>query len=220
MIKEIKTSVIVLLFFSILTGLIYPISITFFAQKFFPYQANGSLVKQNNNIVGSKLIGQEFKSDKYFHGRPSATTTTTAAATTTAITITSTTLNQNDLNKVINAPYNAANSGGSNLSLTNQNFYDRIKKSVSEINKNNSIKKVSPLIPIDFVTTSASGLDPHITPATAYFQIPKIAKARKIPNYKIEELVNKLIEKRFLFIFGEPVINVLKLNLALDELKK
>ena len=208
MIKEIKTSVIVLLFFSILTGLIYPISITFFAQKFFPYQANGSLVKHKNNIVGSKLIGQEFKSDKYFHGRPSATTAT------------STTLTLNDLNNVINSPYNAANSGGSNLSLTNQNFYDRINKSVSEINKNNTDKKISPLIPIDFVTSSASGLDPHITPATAYFQIPRIAKARKLPNYKIEELVYKLIEKRFLFIFGEPVVNVLKLNLALDELKK
>ena len=183
---------------TVITGLIYPLGMTGIAQLIFPHQANGSLVKKDGNVVGSELIGQNFTDDKYFHGRPSATTDT----------------DPNDPTKTAPAPYNAANSGGSNLGPTSQALIDRVKDDAEKLKAENS----SAPIPVDLVTTSGSGLDPDITPAAAEFQVPRVAKARNLPQDKVRALVAEATQDRILGILGEKRVNVLKLNLALDTL--
>ena len=157
----------------------------------------GSLIEQDGKVVGSALIGQEFTSDKYFHGRPSAT----AAP------------DPNDATKTVPAPYNAANSGGSNLGPTNKALIDRVQGDVDKLKQENP----SAPVPIDLVTTSGSGLDPHISPAAALFQVPRVAKARNMPEDRVRQLVDEHIEGRTLGFLGEPRVNVLALNLALDR---
>jgi potassium-transporting ATPase KdpC subunit len=162
----------------------------------FPYQAQGSLVERDGTVVGSELIGQEFTSDKYFHGRPSATVAP----------------DPNDSSKTAPAPYNAANSGGSNLGPTNKALIERVHGDVDKLKRENP----SAPIPIDLVTTSGGGLDPHISPAAALFQVPRVAKARNMPEDRLRQLVNEHVEGRTLGFLGEPRVNVLALNLALD----
>ena len=156
--KELRHAVVMVIAFTILTGLAYPLAMTGIAQVIFPWQANGSLVERDGKVVGSALIGQVFADDKYFHGRPSATTDT----------------DPNDATKTAPAPYNAQNSSGSNLGPTSKSLVDRVKAAVDKL-KAESHKP----IPVDLVTTSASGLDPEITPAAAAFQIPRVARARR-----------------------------------------
>jgi potassium-transporting ATPase KdpC subunit len=164
----------------------------------FPRQAQGSLIEKDGKVVGSALIGQEFKSEKYFHGRPSATTAP----------------DPNDSTKTVPAPYNAANSGGSNLGPTSKALNDRIKEEVEKLKAENPSQPV----PVDLVTTSASGLDPDISPEAALFQVPRIAKARNLPEERIRRLVDDHTESRLFGLLGEPRVNVLLLNVALDQL--
>jgi K+-transporting ATPase ATPase C chain len=181
-----------------ITGLIYPLGMTGLAQLFFPHQANGSLIEKDGKVIGSELIGQNFTDDKYFHGRPSATTDT----------------DPNDSTKTVPAPYNAANSAGSNLGPTSQALVDRVKDDSEKLKAENP----SESIPVDLVTTSASGLDPDITPAAAEFQVPRVAKARNLAPDKVRDLVDDMTQDRVLGVLGEKRVNVLKLNLALDQL--
>ena len=183
---------------TVLTGLIYPLGMTGIAQLLFPRQANGSLIEKDGAVIGSELIGQNFTDDKYFHGRPSATTDT----------------DPNDATKTVPAPYNAGNSGGSNLGPTSQALVDRVKDDAEKLKAENPTAP----IPVDLVTTSASGLDPDITPAAAEFQVPRVAKARNLSPDKVRTLVAEATQDRFLGILGEKRVNVLKLNLALDQL--
>jgi potassium-transporting ATPase KdpC subunit len=166
----------------------------------FPNQAQGSLMEVDGKMVGSALIGQEFTSDKYFHGRPSATTAP----------------DPNDSTKTVPAPYNAANSGGSNLGPTNKVLVDRVKADVDKLKQENP----SAAVPIDLVTTTGSGLDPHISPEGALFQVPRVAKARNVSEDQVRQLVNDHVEGRFLGLLGEPRVNVLGLNVALDAATK
>jgi K+-transporting ATPase ATPase C chain len=182
--------------FTILLGLVYPLGMTGLSQILFPSQANGSLIVKNGQVIGSALIGQNFTSAKYFHGRPSVTTDTDAHG------------------KTISAPYNAANSTASNLGPTSKALIDRIKGDVKTLKAQNNAP-----IPVDLVTSSASGLDPDITPAGAYFQVPLVAKARGLSEDRVRTLVTQHVEDRWLGLFGEPHVNVLKLNLALDALQ-
>jgi potassium-transporting ATPase KdpC subunit len=198
MLREIRPAIVVLVALTLITGLVYPLAMTGIAQVLFPYQANGSMVERDGKVVGSELIGQNFTSDKYFHGRPSATTAT----------------DPNDPTKTIAAPYNAVNSGGSNLGPSNKSLVDRVKADVAKLQKENPGTPV----PIDLVTTSASGLDPEISPEAALFQVPRVAKARNLPEDRIRQLVEDNTEGRFLDLLGEPRVNVLELNLALDRL--
>jgi len=163
----------------------------------FPYQAQGSLIEKDGKVVGSELIGQDFESDRYFHGRPSATTAP----------------DPKDPSKSVAQPYNAANSGGSNLGPTNKALIDRVTADVAKLKQENPSEQV----PIDLVTTSGSGLDPHISPAAAYFQVPRVAKARNMPENTLRQLVADHVEGRTLGIIGESRVNVLALNLALDS---
>jgi K+-transporting ATPase ATPase C chain len=156
------------------------------------------LIERDGKVVGSELIGQVFESDKYFHGRPSATTAP----------------DPNDATKTVPAPYNAANSGGSNLGPSNKALVDRVQGDMEKLKQENSSAPVPP----DLVTTSASGLDPHISPEAALFQVPRVAKARNVPEDRIRQLVADHTEGRFLGLLGEPRVNVLLLNLALDQL--
>jgi len=199
MLKEIRPALVILVALTIVTGLAYPLTITGIASLVFPTQAQGSLVEQDGNVIGSALIGQAFSSDKYFHGRPSATTTP----------------DPNDATKTIDAPYNAANSGGSNLGPTSKALAERIKGDVDKLKQEDAVAAV----PLDLVTTSASGLDPHITPKAALFQVPRVAKARGLPEQRVRTLVENQVEGRFLWFLGEPRVNVLALNLALDKLR-
>jgi K+-transporting ATPase ATPase C chain len=197
MLKEIRPAIILIVALTLITGLLYPLAMTGIAGVVFPYQAQGSLLEQGGQVVGSALIGQAFTSDKYFHGRPSATTAADPA----------------DATKTVPAPYNAANSGGSNLGPTNKALVERVEGDVQKLKEENP----SAPVPIDLVTTSASGLDPQISPEAALFQVPRVAKARNIPEDGLRQLVNQQIEGRILGIFGEPRVNVLALNLALDR---
>jgi potassium-transporting ATPase KdpC subunit len=197
--KHIRPAIVMIVVMTVITGIIYPLAMTGIAQAVFPYQANGSLIEKDGKVIGSALIGQNFSSDRYFHGRPSATTEP----------------DPNDASKTVRAPYNAANSGGSNLGPTSKALVDRVKDDAEKLAADNPNMP----IPADLVTTSASGLDPDITPAGALFQVPRVAKARGLPEEKVRQLVQGHITGRFLGIIGEPHVNVLQLNLALDAMK-
>jgi K+-transporting ATPase ATPase C chain len=199
MLRELRPAIVLVIILTVITGLIYPLFMTGIAGVLFPTQAQGSLVEIDGKVVGSTLIGQEFTSDKYFHGRPSATTAP----------------DPNDSSKTVPAPYNAANSGGSNLGPTNKALIDRVKADVDKLKQENP----SAPVPIDLVTTTGSGLDPDITPEGALFQVPRVAKARNIPEDRLRQLVNDHVQGRLLGLFGEPRVNVLALNMALDGLK-
>lgn len=197
MLKEVRPAIVLILAFTVITGLLYPLAMTGIAEAIFPYQAHGSLVEKDGKVVGSELMGQYFSSDRYFHGRPSATLGPDPA----------------DPSKTISVPYNAANSGGSNLGPTSKALIDRVKGDVAKLNQENP----SAQVPIDLVTTSGSGLDPDISPEAAFFQVPRIAKARNLSENTLQALVAEHIESRTLGLFGEPRVNVLELNLALDK---
>jgi len=197
MLREIRPAIVVLVALTLITGLVYPLVMTGIA-KVMPYRAEGSLIERDGKVVGSALIGQEFTSDKYFHGRPSATTAADPA----------------DPTKTVPAPYNAANSGGSNLGPSNKALIDRVQADLDRLKKENP----SAPVPADLVTTSASGLDPDISPESAYFQVPRVAKARNLTEDRVRQLVSEHIEERFVGLLGEPRVNVLLLNLALDRL--
>jgi potassium-transporting ATPase KdpC subunit len=200
MLREIRPAIILLLALTLITGLAYPLAITAVAGAIFPKQAEGSLIERDGKVVGSALIGQEFKSDRYFHGRPSATVAP----------------DPNDSTKTVPAPYNAANSGGSNLGPTSKALNDRVKEDVEKLKAENP----SQAVPIDLVTTSASGLDPDISPEAALFQVPRVAKARNLPEDRVRELVTENTQGRLGGLLGEPSVNVLALNLALDAASK
>jgi K+-transporting ATPase ATPase C chain len=204
MLKEIRPAIVMMVLFTVLTGLAYPLAMTGIAQLVFPRQANGSLIEQGKDkdrkVIGSELIGQNFTEDKYFHGRPSATTDT----------------DPKDPTKTVPAPYNAANSSGSNAGPTSKALIERVQGDVDKLKAENP----SAAVPVDLVTTSASGLDPDITPAAALFQVPRVAKARGLPEAKVRDLVTQSVEGRFLGVIGEQHVNVLKLNMALDALKE
>jgi len=202
MLSQIRPAIVLLALFTLLTGLAYPLAITGIAQVAFYHQANGSLVPPEGAPVGSALIGQNFASDKYFHGRPSATQAQDPA-------------HPDDSTKTIDAPYNAANSTGSNLGPTSQKLLDRVKADVAA-------KRAAGWagdIPADSVTTSASGLDPHISPDNALAQVAVVAKARGLDEGKVRALVKANVEGRAVGLVGEPRVNVLRLNMALDALK-
>jgi K+-transporting ATPase ATPase C chain len=198
MLNQIRPAIVLIVLMTVLTGLAYPLAMTGLAQVLFPHQAAGSLIEKDGKVIGSELIGQNFTDAKYFHGRPSATTDT----------------DPNDSTKTVPAPYNAGNSGGSNAGPTSKALIERVQGDVETLKKENQGQ-----IPVDLVTTSASGLDPHITPAAAEFQVARVAAARHLPEERIRALVSETTQDRFLGILGEQRVNVLKLNLALDALK-
>jgi potassium-transporting ATPase KdpC subunit len=197
MLREIRPAIVFIIALTVITGLLYPFVMTGIAGVVFPYQAQGSLIERDGKVVGSALIGQDFTSAGYFHGRPSATVAP----------------DPNDSTKTVPAPYNAANSGGSNLGPTNKALIDRVQGDVEKLRQENP----SAQVPIDLVTTSGSGLDPDISPAAAHFQVPRVAKARNMPEDRVRQLVDEHVEGRSLGFLGEPRINVLALNLALDR---
>jgi K+-transporting ATPase ATPase C chain len=200
MLREIRPAIVLLLALTAITGLAYPLAMTGIAGVLFPTQAQGSLIEKDGKVIGSALIGQEFKDDKYFRGRPSATLAP----------------DPNDSTKTVSAPYNAANSGGSNLGPTSKALADRLKEDVDKLKAENPNQPV----PADLVTTSGSGLDPHISPEAAQFQVPRVAKARNMSEDSVKQLVTSNTEGRLLGLIGEPRVNVLELNLALDRATK
>jgi K+-transporting ATPase ATPase C chain len=199
MLKEIRPTFVFIISLTIITGFVYPLAVTGIAQSVFPQRSQGSMIEQNGKVIGSALIGQVFAEPKYFHGRPSATTAP----------------DPKDAAKTIDAPYNAANSGGSNLGPTSKALAERLKADVARLRRDNP----SAPVPVDLVTTSGSGLDPDISPAAAMFQVPRVAEARGLPQSKVRDLVEAQIEGRTLGLLGEPRVNVLMLNLALDRLR-
>src|SRR5215470_4054216 len=199
MLTEIRPALVLVVALTLITGLVYPLAMTGIADAIFPRQAQGSLIEQDGKVVGSALIGQEFTSERYFHGRPSATVAP----------------DPNDATKTVPAPYNAANSGGSNLGPTNKALVDRVKEDVEKLKAENP----SAPVPVDLVTTSGGGLDPHISPEAALFQVPRVAKARGVPEDRLRALVASQTEGRLFGFLGEPRVNVLALNLALDAAK-
>jgi potassium-transporting ATPase KdpC subunit len=199
MLAQLRPALVMIILFSALTGLAYPLAITSIAQLVFPGKANGSIVERNGQVVGSALIGQSFTSDRYFHGRPSATVAPDPA----------------DPSKTVDAPYNAANSSGSNLGPTSKKLVDRVGSAI----ETGLGAGYSDAFAADAVTTSASGLDPHISPQYALAQVPAVAKARNLEESRVRALVEAQIEPRFGGLIGEPVVNVLLLNLALDEVR-
>jgi potassium-transporting ATPase KdpC subunit len=199
MLKEIRPAIVLVVALTLITGLVYPLVMTGIAGTIFPNHAQGSLIEKDGKVIGSELIGQVFADERYFHGRPSATNAP----------------DPKDSTKTVDAPYNASNSMGSNLGPTNKTLIERVKGDVENLKKENS----SAPVPMDLVTTSGSGLDPHISPDAAFFQVPRVAKARNLPEARVRVLVESQIEGRTLGLLGEPRVNVLKLNLALDGLK-
>jgi potassium-transporting ATPase KdpC subunit len=196
MLKQIRPAIVMIVVMTAITGIIYPLGITGLAQLIFPHQANGSLIQRGDTVIGSELIGQNFTSDKYFHGRPSATSEP----------------DPNDSTKTVATPYAADNSAGSNLGPTAQPLIDRVKDDAAKLQAENPAAPV----PVDLVTTSASGLDPDITPAGALFQVPRVAKARGMSEDALTKLVADHTVERTFGVLGEPRVNVLALNLALD----
>jgi K+-transporting ATPase ATPase C chain len=196
--KQFRPAIMMIVVMTLITGILYPLGMTGIAEAILPYQAGGSLIQQNGMVIGSELIGQNFTSAKYFHGRPSATNAP----------------DPKDPTKTIDAPYNAANSAGSNLGPTSKVLVDRVKKDAAALQAENP----NAPIPIDLVTTSASGLDPDITPAAALFQVPRVARARGIAADQLRQFVLNNVQDRVLGVIGEPHVNVLRLNLALDAM--
>lgn len=200
MLQHLRPAVVMIALFTLLTGVVYPLAITAASQILFPGAASGSLIMKDGKVVGSGLIGQSFKNDRYFHPRPSATVSP----------------DPQDTSKTVDAPYNAEASAGSNLGPITQKLLDRVKGDMDTLRA----AGISGLVPVDAVTTSASGLDPHISPAWAVMQVPRVAKARGLSGGRVRELVAARIEGRDLGVLGEPRVNVLMLNLALDALKQ
>jgi potassium-transporting ATPase KdpC subunit len=200
MLNQVRPAFVVVLALTLITGLLYPLAITGLAQALFPHQANGSLIENDGKVIGSRLIAQAFASERYFHPRPSATVAP----------------DPQDATKTVPAPYNAQNSGASNYGPTNKALIDRIRADVAKLKSENPKGRV----PQDLVTTSASGLDPDISPEAAFFQVPRIAKARNMPPERLRDLIANHIEGRTLGLFGEPHVNVLELNLAVDAMPK
>jgi K+-transporting ATPase ATPase C chain len=198
MLRELRPAIVVFIALMLVTGLAYPLAMIGVAQALFPWQANGSLIEKDGKVIGSALIGQHFSSDRYFHGRPSATLGPDPA----------------DSSKSVPLPYNAANSMGSNLGPTSKALLERVRADVNKLKAENPNAPV----PIDLVTTTGGGLDPHISPEAAFFQVPRIAKARILPEDRVRTLVSQHIEDRFLGVLGEPRVNVLSLNMALDRI--
>lgn len=188
LIQQIKTALLLLLIFTIITGIIYPVSIGGIAQLLYPYKANGSLIEQGGKVVGSKLIGQQFQSEAFFWGRPSGT---------------------------IPYPYNSEKSSGSNMATGNHLFLEKVQQRVNHFRKFDT----KGLIPVDLVTASGSGLDPDISLLAAIYQVPRIAKARNLSEQTILTLIDNRIKNRTFGILGEPCVNVLELNLALEKLR-
>ncbi len=199
MLREIRPAVVMILAMTVLTGLVYPLAMTGIAQTLFPYQAKGSLIEKDKKVIGSASLGQNFTRPDYFHGRPSATTD----------------VDPKDPTKTVPAPYNAANSSGSNLGPTSKALVERIQGDVEKL----KVENPGAAVPIDLVTTSASGLDPDISPAAALFQVPRVAKARNVDESQVRHLVLLNTEIRMFGFLGEPKVNVLQLNMALDALK-
>jgi K+-transporting ATPase ATPase C chain len=199
MLRQLRPALVMIVGFTLLTGVAYPLAVTGVAQATFPRQASGGLVERDGKIVGADLIGQAFTTPRYFASRPSATTAT----------------DPNDATKSVPAPYNASNSGGSNAAPTAKTLVDRVKGDADAYRTANGGGPV----PADAVTTSASGLDPHISPANAQGQIARVAKARNLPEDRVRALVEQQTEPRTLGLLGEPRVNVLRLNLALDALQ-
>jgi K+-transporting ATPase ATPase C chain len=199
MLKEIRPALVSFTILAAITGLGYPLAMTGIAQLVMPEQANGSLIVQDGRVIGSQLVGQAFTEAKYFHGRLSATTGP----------------DPQDSSKTVASPYNAANSMGANLGPTSSALKDRLTADVAAAKQANPSAEV----PVDLVTTSSSGLDPHISPEAALFQVPRVAKARGIDEAKLRALVQSQVEDRALGIFGELRVNVLQLNLALDRMR-
>jgi K+-transporting ATPase ATPase C chain len=197
MLGLLRPAIVLLVLFSALTGLAYPLVLTGVAQLALSAQANGSLVTRNGVVVGSRLIGQNFASAKYFQGRPSATQAP----------------DPKDASKTIDAPYNAANSGGSNLGPTSQKLIERVKATIAA-ERGRGLKGA---LPADAVTTSASGLDPDVSPAYALAQVSAVAAARNVTAPRLRALVEAHIEPPAFGLIGEPSVNVLELNLALDQ---
>src|SRR6202140_2585713 len=187
MLRQIRPAIVLIVLMTVLTGLAYPLAVTGVAQLLFPHQAAGSLIEKGGKVLGSELIGQSFADAKYFHGRPSATTDT----------------DPNDATKTVPAPYNAANSGGSTLGPTSKALVDRVKEDAAKLAAANPNARV----PADLVPTSASGLDPDITPAGALFQVPRVAKARGLAEDQVRQLVDAHTTGRTLGIIGEPHVN-------------
>lgn len=199
MLRPIRASITILLLMTVLTGLAYPLAMTAIAGALLPGPAGGSLIVRDGKVIGSSLIGQNFAEDRYFQGRPSATSDT----------------DPKDATKTIAAPYNAANSSGSNLGPTSKALIDRVKEDAEKAGGT----KDKP-VPVDLVTTSASGLDPHISPAAAAWQVARVAKARNLSEAEVQALVAQHTEGRILGLLGERRVNVLALNLALDAQPK
>jgi len=198
MLKEIRPALVMLLLLSVITGLVYPYAVTGVAKVLFPHQAAGSLIEKDGKVVGSSLIGQNFTGDQYFHGRPSATTDA----------------DPNDPTKQVPVPYKADASTGSNYGPTSQALIDRVKGDVATLKGGSDAP-----VPVDLVTASASGLDPDVTPAGALFQAERVAKARNLPVERVKDLIAAHVDGRTAGVLGEPRVNVLALNLALDDLK-
>ncbi|MDA9447965.1 MULTISPECIES: K(+)-transporting ATPase subunit C [Bradyrhizobium] len=197
MLREIRPAIVLLLVLTAITGLAYPLAMTAIAGALFPAQAQGSLIEKDGKVIGSALIGQEFRDNKYFHGRLSATVAP----------------DPNDPTKTVPAPYNAANSGGSNLGPTSKALADRLREDVDKLKAENP----NAAVPVDLVTTSASGLDPDISPEAAQFQVPRVARARNMPEDQVKQIVTANTEGRLFGLIGEPRVNVLALNLSLDR---
>ncbi len=197
---HIRPAVVMLALFTGLTGIVYPLLVTGIAQVAAPYQANGSLIAKDGKTIGSDLIGQPFLAERYFHPRRSATSAP----------------DPKDDTKTIDTPYNASSSSGSNLGPTAKALVERVKLDIEALKGEAGASN----LPADAVTASASGLDPHISPAFAKLQAPRVAKARNLPEDQVRGLIATLIEQPALGFLGEPRVNVLRLNLALDGLSK